>query len=818
MLDDSRSGPPAQGGDRSDLVDRIKQEAARNPERAYRDLGYDKPLTRVGHDLVGPCPFHEDRKPSFHITTTGEYAGCWKCFGCGRGGSIVDYYLETLGGVALSYPLVIELAGKLGISTESAQRRQWQEPEATYDYQSEDGAVLFQVVRFPQKRFAQRRPDEQPDTWIWNLQGVERVLYGLPRLRAHPDAIVIPSEGEKDADEVNRLADQSGEADTVVAVCNPGGAVVGTHTDAKWLPRYTEALRDRDVALFPDNDDTGRSHVENVAAALAGTARTIRVVPLPDVPESGDLSDYLEAHSIYDLLTLAIQGPLWQPVEPREAEEAAAQSEMTGGQSKRSQADRLVELVEASTIELFRDQFGEPQARGRVDGHWETWSLGSRVNRCRRWLATELWLSERKVPGPQAITAALNVIEARACAGPMIVLHNRVAAHEDSFFYDMSDDSWRAVKITAGGWSLVNDPPPLFWRYSHQQAQVEPDPAGDLLDLLGFINVRDAGDQLLILVYLVGCLVPGYPHPILVSYGPQGSAKTTFLRVLQRVIDPSIVEVMSFPHDSDDLAPMLANHWAPYFDNVSYLPDWLSDALCRASTGQGLPRRRLYTDRDEVIFLIKHCVGLTGINAAPTHSDLLDRCLFFGLPQIPDNERRTEAAFWSDFEAQRPALVGGAFNALAKAMELYPRIDLPEVSRMADFAHWGCAIAQALGSSQAQFLTAYKSDIERRHEEAVRANPVAEMITALLKDRLYWNGTASDLLIDLTNLAKEQRVSTAIKFWPQSAHTLVRALNRVIPNLEAEGYVVSVGDRVGKKGTRMISLERPGTAEESEAT
>ena len=77
--------------------------------------------------------------------------------------------------------------------------------EATYDYRDSDSRLLFQAVRFSPKGFAQRRPDGA-DGWVWNLDGVERVLYRLPELLASdPKQTVYVVEGEKDAD---RLASQ----------------------------------------------------------------------------------------------------------------------------------------------------------------------------------------------------------------------------------------------------------------------------------------------------------------------------------------------------------------------------------------------------------------------------------------------------------------------------------------------------------------------------------------------------------------------------------------------------------------------------------
>jgi putative DNA primase/helicase len=144
---------------------------------------------------------------------------------------------------------------------------------ATYDSCSIDGHLLFQVVRLDPKTFRQRRPDPaSPGQWLWDLDGVEPVLYRLPESRQAVEAgqtIYIP-EGEKHVDALRALG--------LAATTNPMGA--GT-----WRDAYSEALRGARVVILPDNDDPGRRHVQQVAQSLQGKAASIKVVQLPWLPE-----------------------------------------------------------------------------------------------------------------------------------------------------------------------------------------------------------------------------------------------------------------------------------------------------------------------------------------------------------------------------------------------------------------------------------------------------------------------------------------------------------------------------------------------------
>lgn len=51
---------------------------------------YDGRLRRSGNNLIGQCPFHEDKRPSF--TVYSETNSCW-CFGCQQGGNSIKFIM-----------------------------------------------------------------------------------------------------------------------------------------------------------------------------------------------------------------------------------------------------------------------------------------------------------------------------------------------------------------------------------------------------------------------------------------------------------------------------------------------------------------------------------------------------------------------------------------------------------------------------------------------------------------------------------------------------------------------------------------------------
>ncbi len=94
-------------------------------------------------------------------------------------------------------------------------------------------------------------------------------------------------EGEKCADEMNRLG--------LPCVTSAGGSGAADKTD--WAP-----LAGRDVTILPDNDKPGMKYADTVRGILANLASPARcrIVELPDLPEAGDVVDFLDARDSID--------------------------------------------------------------------------------------------------------------------------------------------------------------------------------------------------------------------------------------------------------------------------------------------------------------------------------------------------------------------------------------------------------------------------------------------------------------------------------------------------------------------------------------
>jgi hypothetical protein len=248
------------------------------------------------------------------------------------------------------------------------------------------------------------------------------------------------------------------------------------------------------------------------------------------------------------------------------------------------------------------------------------------------------------------------------------------------------------------------------------------------------------------------------------------------------------------------------NRWLLTFDNLSDVPNWLSDALCRLATGGGYATRELYSDDEEMLFDAQRPVVLTGIEDLVTRSDLLDRAMLFILPHIGEESRQDEEAFWRDFESARPYLLGALLDCVVEGLRSLPDLRLPRMPRLADFARRGAAAAPAVGWTAEQFLSAYDENRKVGHVTALEASAVAQAAILLVADQDEWSGTAT-LLLDALNGVVASGTKKA-KSWPKSPRSLGDALRRVTPNLRAAGVEVVFERDTGRDRTRRIHVRR----------
>ncbi len=349
---------------------------------------------------------------------------------------------------------------------------------------------------------------------------------------------------------------------------------------------------------------------------------------------------------------------------------------------------------------------------------------------------------------------------------------------------------------------MIDNPPVRFRRAAGMQPLPMPVPGGSVAALRSFLNVQSDTDFVLVVAWALACLRNRGPYPVIVLSGEQGSAKSTFSAILRALLDPNTAPLRALPREDRDLFIAASNGHVLAFDNVSGLPAWISDTLCRLATGGGFAVRQLYTDQDEVLFDAARPVILNGIEDIVTRPDLADRAVFLTLEPIPEERRRPEAELWAAFEAERPRILGVLLDAVVEGLKRLPETHLPKLPRMADFALWATACETALWPA-GTFWSAYCENRDEAVEGVIDADPIAAGVRAVMATRTEWTGTASDLLGALAEMAGE-RVAKS-KTWPDSPRALAGRLRRAATFLRKIGIEIGF-DREGRARTRIIRI------------
>jgi hypothetical protein len=410
-----------------------------------------------------------------------------------------------------------------------------------------------------------------------------------------------------------------------------------------------------------------------------------------------------------------------------------------------------------------------------------------------------LYLRETGVLPPSSIVKEiLDIKESIArFEGELVNLKNRVSSKEQAIYYDMRDK--RYLEINSSGWKIVPADFPLFRRYQHMQTQVEPVTGGDPWRVFDYITVNEE-DRLLVLVYLVSLFIPNIAHPVFALFGEQGSSKSFFSSVINRLVDPTITERIIQPKNERNLIQTVKQKYVTVLDNLSKIDSRVSDIFCQVCTGGSISLRQLYTDEGENIAHFRHIVILNSISLAIVNADLMDRSIILKLHRIKPEDRKPEQDLWADFETARPGILGGIFDTIVRAMVIHPTLDLKQLPRLADFAKWGYAIAEALGKNGPQFLEDFSQNIKRQNESVVEKNVLCQTILRLMADKQTFLKSVADTHNALKTIAGDNHKDAT---FPKLSHHLRSCLDVLRSTLADHGISFEFLDRQ-KDGVKIL--------------
>jgi phage/plasmid primase-like uncharacterized protein len=491
-----------------------------------------------------------------------------------------------------------------------------------------------------------------------------------------------------------------------------------------------------------------------------------------------------------------------------EADDTDDTGEDGGDLEDMKQSDQLIALA-VRGAKLFHSSDHTAYADIRIGDHSETYPI--KAGAFHRWLTGQYYRATEGAPNPTAMNSALAVLMAKAqYEGEEREVHLRVAGHGNCIYLDLVDKDWHVVEIDADGWRLVNNAPVKFIRRKGGLALPVPVPGGSINRLRKYLNIKpeDQHDFVLLVAWLLAALRPRGPYPVLSVTGEAGSAKSTLLRILRSLIDPNQSPLRAAPREERDLFIAANNAYVLCYDNLSWLPDWFSDALSRIATEGSFATRQLFTDDEERLFTAMRSVLLGAIDDIITKGDLADRAIALLLTPIVSTHRRPEEELWQEFQRDIPQILGALLDAVSHGLQQYPetqhRLKEQKLPRMADFYIWVTACGDGLLWDEGKFAAAYWENRDKVTETVVESDSLTAAVRKLMEvDHGEWTGTMTLLLDRLNGIAGENEIRR--RHWPSSPSALGRRIRSIASPLRRYGIDIKP-DREGRRGGRIVTI------------
>jgi hypothetical protein len=476
----------------------------------------------------------------------------------------------------------------------------------------------------------------------------------------------------------------------------------------------------------------------------------------------------------------------WKAAQPEKDDDDAGQS------------TKLLAIGMGEGVRLWHTPEGVGYASVWFEGHWENHQIGGRAFKERLRLKYgdkhKVKVDGQMLPVPVrggTMQDVIATLESEAGRGPEHKVSIRVGGDRRVVWIDLGGPDWRAVKVTAEGWSVEPQARWMFVRRKTMLPLPEPVRGGDVRQLARVLNVQAKPKDQFVLVagWLLQCLNPVGPYPLIHPNGEAEMGKTTTTRLICRVVDPMVVGIKRKNAKVEDLFITAKNGWVVRFDNFSGISRELSDALAQLATGIGLSKRANYTDDEEHEFGAMRPVAFNGIPGDMVEaSDLASRLIAVNVPRL--ERRRTEQDIEAEFLRIWPgvfgALLDGVVGALAGADAVNVESIGMEPARLMDFERWAEAGCRAMGFGRWEFVRAYEENRTNAMTATAAASSVGRAVMEFMGNRDEWRGTMADLL----RLLGAHKEDPTPKDWPYDATRLSTALRKVRKALELADVVV----------------------------
>jgi 5S rRNA maturation endonuclease (ribonuclease M5) len=731
-------------------------------------------VNKTANGWMALCPGHPDKTPSLSVSTGEDGKTLIDC----KAGCSPEKVCAALG-ITLA-DLFADKPSRKGAGRKIA---------AQYPYHDADGKLLFEVVRYDPKDFRQRRPDGKGGL-IWNMDGIDRVLFRLPEVMAAIKAgwPIYLTEGEKDA----LAMVEHGFA----ATCNAGGA-------GKWQDSYIATLKGAEVIIIADKDPAGRKHAAAVAGQLHGKARSVKTIELPDTngKHVKDAYDYFSAGGEpADLYELAHSAPEFEPSQTDTAPTPPAvladtmtdfasvtawirgeildamQDTDTPASIKNSLiASKVVSALAKIGNFFFHEDLRDYGSAMFFNGNRKRLEL-IRSDAFTAWLSD--WLRVNRAHG--LFKFILAAVETAALSGPHttgIVPEAFWAARSGAFYLSNGDGS--AARITVNGVQMVDNGSDgvLFaaGRTCATWKQVEPRDSFETCAIFRNLHASAGHGPDLLRAWVYSLPTNPPCKPPLCLAGEIQSGKTKLAIAIAELFGVPVTVAKVEEKREDDFWVNCNAGGIYTLDNADTKCRWLADAVASAATDGSSKRRKLYTNGDNVILRANAWLCLTTAN--PTFAadpGFADRPLVLRMARGDGNT--SDKALIEEIRANRDAGLSRICETLQKALaDTGPTPDGLN-SRHPDFAAFAVKIGRALGR-EAETVKALQAAEADKSAFCLENDSKGAALMAYLSNAGTFNGTAAELAPKLIETDKELDGKCSPK-------SLGKRLNMIWPHLQ----------------------------------
>jgi 5S rRNA maturation endonuclease (ribonuclease M5) len=764
----------------------------------YYSINFGK-LKKFGKGWLILCPFHADNDPSLAIYKDGS---CF-CFACKEPKKLAAVYKAY--NFWIEGPEPEESSLKPQKPQPSKENQDWIIIDQK-QYIYTDGERTFIRVRidFENTKTKQRKKSfyfyqkvfKNGQETLELVRGyVPLILYNLPLLENQKMVFFV--EGEKCADALLEIG--------LVATTLPVGANVKIN---KEIIQALMPLQEKEVFILPDNDQPGKTFAKNIQKALEAIKAKPQIIEIPDLWEKADIADYIELQLTQGKTKEEIKEEIlsWCKIkeeiinlEPEKEEEKKEDQNiqelkeliwnLENMYQKKLKKSLLLALALKMKCIFWRSDFEEPFISLNKFQHMRIESkafkdyLQDLSFKCfnealYREAMEEIlslfkhWARESKLKLPVFTRVGYSI------EGNFIEVN---LLREDNKVLRITEDT---IEIDLPRLKFITPKTQLPLKFNLdllRSMQNKNFTANEILELFSQVfNIQTKEELALLIAWAIKIFYPIGEYPILAVLGErEGVGKTTFSKFLNQLLDPSVVPLKTFPKNRDDLFVLAKEEFLLVFDNLSYIDEDMSDALCQLATGGSLSKRKLYTDYEVINIPIKRPVVINSIFNVMQRRDLRRRSIILELKKPAKIKSLKELQ--EDFNRLAPVMYAYIVLCVQEALK-EKTIDLPLLD-LADFCEWVAKAHPVFFMEGKEFIQTLKANREEIAKEVLESSllvPIIEEKTATLG---IWQTTAKELLEILRAKYPNEKSLPSVE-------KLGRELKKIASDLEALGIKV----------------------------